>query len=102
MNTNIVRRAAVTTTLAAGMLAVLAGTAHASTDPTAVTKPAANSAVKFSAPETTLHHGQSQMYSTWFWGSTHLCGRSDGGTGLLRVQSANGADPDYMYIRNGE
>ena len=98
MTTKIVRRAAATTALAAGLLAGLAGPAHADTASAAAVKPAT-----MLSGTTTLAPGQQQLYSTWFWGSTQLCATNHGAfTGVLKVQSTSpAAGPEYLYISNG-
>ncbi|GLH95601.1 hypothetical protein [Phytohabitans aurantiacus] len=94
MTKNIVLRAAATTALAAGFVAALAGTAHASPD---------SSTTANLSGTTVLAPGGQQLHSTWFWGSTQLCATNLGnGSGELTVQSSSpAAGPEYLYIGGG-
>ncbi|WP_433727132.1 hypothetical protein ACQP2Y_11580 [Actinoplanes sp. CA-051413] len=95
---NAIRRVAVPTLLAAGMVAGLAGTAQAGTGSPVVAKPNA-----VAGATTQLNPGEQQLYSTWFWGATRLCATNyDGRTGTLTVQSTSpAAGPEYLSVPSG-
>ena len=91
MTKNIARRAAVTTLLAAGIVAGFGGAAQAAPD--------AASTAELRAT-TVLPPGDQQLYSTWFWGSTRLCVTNLGTSpGELTVQSTSpAAGPEILPL----
>lgn len=98
---SLARRSLVTAVGGLAALTLMGSSAHAAEATTSVKAPTTASAAASSSPTAYVlpSYGSRAIMPTWFFGGTRLCAFNYGTSwGQLKVQSVNGAAPEYINV----